>query len=256
MRDRFGIRHAGDHTVAEPAEDDRTHPLAMRDRQERRDARAHRIAHDVGALDIEMIEQAARVLGHAVARIIKRGIAEALTAAMATVIDGDDAAAFLHQPLDPAGIEPVDLRRRAEPMDEQDRLCTRLARLTVGNGDAIGGKRLGRGFDHRAHRLLSQFGMRPFIDVMPALKPLPVDSRFPSMSAANNQRPFLAVYALILKGDDILVMLRQNTSYADGQWSIPRAMSSRTKASSAPARASFWRKPASSSPRTNGVWAA
>lgn len=41
------------------------------------------------------------------------------------------------------------------------------------------------------------------------------------MSAANNQRPFLAVYALILKGDEILVMQRQNTGYADGQWSIP-----------------------------------
>lgn len=41
------------------------------------------------------------------------------------------------------------------------------------------------------------------------------------MSAANNQRPFLAVYTLILKGDEILVMQRQNTSYADGQWSIP-----------------------------------
>lgn len=41
------------------------------------------------------------------------------------------------------------------------------------------------------------------------------------MSAANNQRPFLAVYALILRDDDILVMLRQNTRYADGQWSLP-----------------------------------
>lgn len=41
------------------------------------------------------------------------------------------------------------------------------------------------------------------------------------MSAANNQRPFLAVYALILKGDEILVMQRQNTGYADGQWSVP-----------------------------------
>lgn len=41
------------------------------------------------------------------------------------------------------------------------------------------------------------------------------------MSAAQNQRPFLAVYALIVRDNDILVMQRQNTGYADGNWSLP-----------------------------------
>jgi ADP-ribose pyrophosphatase YjhB (NUDIX family) len=41
------------------------------------------------------------------------------------------------------------------------------------------------------------------------------------MSAASNQRPFLAVYALIFRGDELMVMRRQNTGYADGHWSLP-----------------------------------
>ena len=36
----------------------------MLEREERGDARAHRIAHDVGAVDAEMIEQRAHVVGH------------------------------------------------------------------------------------------------------------------------------------------------------------------------------------------------
>ena len=43
----------------------RAHALRMRERQERGDARAHRIAHHVGARDVEMIEQRAHVLRHA-----------------------------------------------------------------------------------------------------------------------------------------------------------------------------------------------
>ena len=35
------------------------------------------------------------------------------------------------------------------------------------------------------------------------------------------QRPFLAVYCLLENENGLLVMLRQNTGYADGYWSIP-----------------------------------
>jgi 8-oxo-dGTP pyrophosphatase MutT (NUDIX family) len=35
------------------------------------------------------------------------------------------------------------------------------------------------------------------------------------------QRPFLAAYCIVRRGGDILVMQRQNTGYADGQWSVP-----------------------------------
>ena len=37
--------------VTHPAEDQRAHPLRLGEREERRDPRAHRIAHHVGALD-------------------------------------------------------------------------------------------------------------------------------------------------------------------------------------------------------------
>jgi ADP-ribose pyrophosphatase YjhB (NUDIX family) len=35
------------------------------------------------------------------------------------------------------------------------------------------------------------------------------------------QRPFVGAYCLVRRGDEILFMQRQNTRYADGQWSIP-----------------------------------
>ena len=41
----------------------------MRDGEEGGDARAHRIAHDKGLRDAEMIEEAARILGHDRCRI-------------------------------------------------------------------------------------------------------------------------------------------------------------------------------------------
>ena len=47
-----------------PPRIDRAHARRMIEREERRDARAHRIAHHVGALDLEMIEQRAHVVRH------------------------------------------------------------------------------------------------------------------------------------------------------------------------------------------------
>ena len=64
IRDRFRQPDAIHQPDAEAAEDDAARARRMRERQERRDARAHRIAHDVGARDVEMIEQRADVLGH------------------------------------------------------------------------------------------------------------------------------------------------------------------------------------------------
>ena len=59
-----GSADAVDQADAQSAEDRAAHPLRMRERQERGDAGAHRIAHDVGARDIQMIEQRAHVLRH------------------------------------------------------------------------------------------------------------------------------------------------------------------------------------------------
>ena len=49
---------------AEPAEHRRAHPFGMRQRQKCRDPRAHRITHDVGAREAEMIDQRAHIFGH------------------------------------------------------------------------------------------------------------------------------------------------------------------------------------------------
>lgn len=35
------------------------------------------------------------------------------------------------------------------------------------------------------------------------------------------QRPFLAVYLILCKGDQLLMMKRQNTGYYDGYWALP-----------------------------------
>ncbi len=37
----------------------------------------------------------------------------------------------------------------------------------------------------------------------------------------HRQRPFLAAYCVVISDGRLLVMRRQNTGYADGQWSIP-----------------------------------
>ena len=49
---------AFDEVDAEPAEQERAHALGMVERQSGRDARAHRVAHHVGPVDAEMVEQA------------------------------------------------------------------------------------------------------------------------------------------------------------------------------------------------------
>ena len=50
--------------IAEAAEHEAAHALGMRKRKERRDARAHRIADDVRALDLQMVQQPARIFRH------------------------------------------------------------------------------------------------------------------------------------------------------------------------------------------------
>ena len=66
-----------DEILADAAQNERAHPLGLRERQDRRDARAERIAHDVGAGDGEMVDEIGDVAGHQVERIL-RGIIELL----------------------------------------------------------------------------------------------------------------------------------------------------------------------------------
>ena len=62
--DAFRQADALDQTDTEPAEYCGAHPVGVLNCQEGRNACAHRIAHDVGALDFQMIEQCADIVGH------------------------------------------------------------------------------------------------------------------------------------------------------------------------------------------------
>ena len=84
-----------------PAQDQAAHPLRMSEREKHGDARAHRIAHHIGAVDAEMVEQAARILGHG-RRAIAARIVELLASSMPAIVEGDDAAAGLASACDPA----------------------------------------------------------------------------------------------------------------------------------------------------------
>ena len=86
----------------------------MLEREERGDARAHRIAHDVGALDAEMIEQRAHVLRHAVGVIVGR-IVELGRLAVAAIVERDHAAAGARQRRDPAGLTQFTSLVEAKP---------------------------------------------------------------------------------------------------------------------------------------------
>ena len=105
VRDRFRQPDTVDQPAAEPAEHDTAHAIRMRQRQKRRDARAHRIAHHVGARDIEMIEQRPHVLGHHGA-VIGGRIVELGRGAMAAIVERDHAPAGAGQRRDPARDRP------------------------------------------------------------------------------------------------------------------------------------------------------
>ena len=90
--------------AAEPAETPRA-PAPDAPRQKGGDARAHRIAHDVGARDAEMIEQRAHVVRHLAGVIVGR-IVELGRCAMAAIVERDHAAAGALERRDPARMRP------------------------------------------------------------------------------------------------------------------------------------------------------
>ncbi len=92
----------------------------VRQRQLSGDARAHRVAHHVRLLYVQVIEQPARVLGHDRGAIGGR-IVELLAGAVTAVVERDHPVAVADEVADPAGIDPVGRGVRGEAMDEQDR---------------------------------------------------------------------------------------------------------------------------------------
>ena len=102
-------------------------------RQHRRHPRAQRIAHDIGALDVQMIHQRDDVAGHD-GDLIVRGIVELAGIAMAAIVERDDAAAVFLQLRNPGRIDPVDVLARGKAVHEQDRIA--LAFVEIGNFDS------------------------------------------------------------------------------------------------------------------------
>ena len=116
-----------DQPVAEPAEDQPANALRMGEREEGGDARPHRIAHRVGPLDAEMVEQARRVGRHQ-RRMVGRRVGRLVALAVAAIVEGDHPPAVVGQRLDPARIDPVDAMVGGEAVDQQDRLAAVAAR--------------------------------------------------------------------------------------------------------------------------------
>ena len=101
----------------------------MVDAEEDGDPRAHRIAHDVGALDGEMIEQRAHIVRHQRHRIVG-GIVQLAGGAVAAVVERDGAAAGAGERTHPAGIDPVHLLGRGKAVDENDGFTLALVEIS------------------------------------------------------------------------------------------------------------------------------
>jgi len=93
-----------------------------------RNARTHRIAHNIGALEIEMIEQRAHVAGHLVG-VISGRIIKLARLAVPSIVERDDAALGPHQRADPAGIDPVDLFAGGKAVHQHNRLALTLVEI-------------------------------------------------------------------------------------------------------------------------------
>src|SRR5882724_6158937 len=94
--DAFTGAAALDQTHPDAAENRRPEPLRLALRQPGRHPPAERIAHDVGALDVQMIHQRADIAGHRT-DVILLGIVELGGIAMAAIVERDDAAAVFLQ---------------------------------------------------------------------------------------------------------------------------------------------------------------
>src|SRR5271166_84668 len=122
LGDAFRQAGAMHEPVAEAAQDQRTHEIRLRQREEARDAGAHRIAHHVGPLDLKASEEIARVARHQLGAIVGRRV-RLLARPVAAIVEGDDAPPRPGQRLDPARIDPVDAMVRSKAMDQQNRLA-------------------------------------------------------------------------------------------------------------------------------------
>ena len=121
-RNPFRIADAFNQPDTKPAKHGRAHTLGMRQRKKSGVTRPHRITHDIGAAEPEVIEQRAHILGHDGA-VIGGRIIELGGFAVAAIIEGDDATPGASEGRHPARIDPVDLFVGGKAVDEHDRLA-------------------------------------------------------------------------------------------------------------------------------------
>ena len=112
---------AVDQVDAEAAEDRGAHPRGVVHAEEGGDARAHRITHDVGALDAKMVEQRAHVVSHQRHLVVGR-IVKLAGGAVAAIVERYGAAAGAGECSHPARIDPVHFFGGGKAMDQDDGL--------------------------------------------------------------------------------------------------------------------------------------
>jgi hypothetical protein len=107
----------------------------MRHGEKRGNASTHGIAHNVGALDLEMVEQAAPVFGHR-RRAIKRRIVQLLALTMPSIVIGDHPAPSCGERADPPWVDPIGRHIGGKAMDKKNRFALPL--VDIGDLHAVG----------------------------------------------------------------------------------------------------------------------
>lgn len=111
------------------AERQGAHALGIIYRQEGRDACTHRVAHDVGPLDFQVVEQRADISGHD-RTVIGRRIVELCRRAVPAIVEGNCTAAGARERRHPAGLNPVHFLRGRKAVDEHERLAASFIKIS------------------------------------------------------------------------------------------------------------------------------
>ena len=133
--DLLAVLEAGNEIATHAPEDGGRYPVRMVEAEPGGNAGTHRVTDDGAALDAQVVHQVQRVLGHVMGEVELR-VVELAAGAVAAIVEGDRFKSGGGEGLDPAGVDPVDLARRTEAVDQEHGLA--LAVCLVSYGDAIG----------------------------------------------------------------------------------------------------------------------
>src|SRR5262245_10748856 len=90
--------------------------------QEGCNARTHRIPHDIGSLDLQMVEQRTDIIGHGNA-VICGWVIKFARRTVAAIVERNDASAGTVECADPSGLYPIDFLCGRKAVNERDRLA-------------------------------------------------------------------------------------------------------------------------------------